>query len=163
MSGDYLELAKSAKDSGNAAFQKGETAEAIDFYTQAIGLDPDDHIFYSNRSAAYLKADSISKALRDAEKCLQLKPDFVKGYNRLGAAQQGLKRFDDAIATFKKGIELAASDDALWGALRKCEQAKEAEKKSRYAAGKSKSESNSKIEGSITLYWCCLISCEVMH
>ncbi len=29
-------------------------------------MDPDNHIFFSNRCAAYMKADSVSKALRDA-------------------------------------------------------------------------------------------------
>ncbi len=133
MGDDYLELANDFKDKGNASFQEGKTMEAIGFYGQAIDLNPDNHIFYSNRSAAYMQGDSISKALRDAEKCLSLKPDFVKGYNRLGAAQQGLKRFDAAIATFKKGIELSPDNDALWSALRKCEEAKEVEKKARYA------------------------------
>ena len=50
-----------------------------------------------------MKADSISKALRDAEKCVSLAPTWTKGYSRLGAAQQGLKRFDAAMDTFRKG------------------------------------------------------------
>lgn len=52
----------------------------------------DNKVYYSNRSAAYIKADSKSKALWDAEKCIDLAPDWVKGYSRLGAAQQSLKR-----------------------------------------------------------------------
>jgi tetratricopeptide (TPR) repeat protein len=66
-------------------------------------LDPDNHVFYSNRSAAYMKADSISKALRDAEKCVESAPQWSKGYSRLGAAQHGLKRFQAAIETYRKG------------------------------------------------------------
>ena len=52
----------------------------------------DNKVYYSNRSAAYIKADSKSKALWDAQKCVELAPDWVKGYSRLGAAQQSLKR-----------------------------------------------------------------------
>ena len=66
-------------------------------------MDPDDHVFYSNRSAAYMKADSISKALKDAEKCVELAPQWSKGYSRLGAAQHALKRFQAAIDNFRKG------------------------------------------------------------
>ena len=66
-------------------------------------MDPDNHIYYSNRAAAYMTADSISKALRDAEKCVALAPTWAKGYSRLGAAQHGLKRLDAAINSFKKG------------------------------------------------------------
>lgn len=70
---------------------------------QAIEVDPDNHIYYSNRSAAYMKADSISKALKDAEKCVSLAPQWAKGYSRLGAAQHGLGRLDAAVDTLKKG------------------------------------------------------------
>ena len=66
-------------------------------------VDPDNHVLYSNRSAAYLKGDFKSKALYDGEKCIALAPSWSKGYSRLGAAQQALKRFDAAMDTFKKG------------------------------------------------------------
>lgn len=51
---------------------------------QAITIDPDNHVLYSNRSAAYLKSDSKSKALWDAQKCVELQPEWAKGYSRLG-------------------------------------------------------------------------------
>ena len=35
-------------------------------------------VLYSNRSAAYLKAKSYLKALWDAEKAIELKPDWSK-------------------------------------------------------------------------------------
>jgi predicted TPR repeat methyltransferase len=50
-----------------------------------------------------MKGDSISKALRDAEKCVELAPQWSKGYSRLGAAQHGLKRFQAAIETYRRG------------------------------------------------------------
>lgn len=100
---EYKTLANELKDKGNEAFQAGDVEGAIRLFTQAIDLDPDNHVLFSNRSAAYMKADSISKALHDAEKCVELAPNWAKGYNRLGVAQQSLKRFDAAIASFKKG------------------------------------------------------------
>lgn len=94
------------KDKGNDAFKRGDNKEAIDFYTKAIEMDPDNHIFYSNRSAAYMKEDYISKAFHDGLKCVELAPKWSKGYNRLGVAQQGLKRFIQAIDTIKKGMTI---------------------------------------------------------
>lgn len=102
-------------------------------YTQAIDLDPDNCTYYSNRSAAYMKADSKSKALKDAEKCVELNPSFVKGYSRLGVAQQALKRYENAIDTFKKGIELDANNQSLWAALVACQEKFQADKKERFA------------------------------
>ena len=53
---------------------------------------------------AYLKADSKSKALWDAVKCVELAPTWSKGYNRLGTAQHSLGRYEAAIESYKKGI-----------------------------------------------------------
>lgn len=100
---EYKAHAEALKDQGNEAFQADNIDLAIKLFTQAIGIDPDNHVYYSNRAAAYMKADSKSKALKDAEKCVELAPNWSKGYNRLGVAQQSLKRFDAAIDTFKKG------------------------------------------------------------
>ena len=118
---DYQIHANALKDEGNEAFRKGDTQRAVECYTQAISLNPDDHVFYSNRSAAYMKLDSISKALKDGEMCLKLAPNWGKGYNRLGVAQQGLKRYDAALVTFRHGLELEPSSSALQAALKECE------------------------------------------
>jgi tetratricopeptide (TPR) repeat protein len=133
---DYKGHANNLKDQGNEAFQLGTNEgiqKAILLYSQAIDLDPDNHVFYSNRSAAYLKADSKSKALWDAEKCVELAPSWIKGLQRLGAAQQSLKRFPAAIDTFKKALEMDPDNKALWSALRSCQEAFENDKKSRFA------------------------------
>jgi hypothetical protein len=34
---------------------------------------------------------------------VQLKPDWPKGYSRMGAAQLGLQRWDDAVETYQRG------------------------------------------------------------
>ncbi len=39
----------------------------------------------SNRSAALLKLKKVSKALEDADKCIELRPEWEKGYFRKGA------------------------------------------------------------------------------
>lgn len=39
---------------GNAAFSAGNFEEAAKFFTEAIGVDPGNHVLYSNRSASYV-------------------------------------------------------------------------------------------------------------
>jgi tetratricopeptide (TPR) repeat protein len=48
---EYAEYAARLKDQGNEAFKAGDIALSITFYTQAIDMDPDNHVYYSNRSA----------------------------------------------------------------------------------------------------------------
>jgi DnaJ family protein C protein 8 len=128
----YLAHANGFKDAGNAAFQRGDVDTAISLYSQAISLNPDDPVYYSNRSAAYMKASHVSKALRDAEKCVELKPQWSKGFNRLGVAQQGLKRYDQAVASFKSGLQLEPDNAAIQEALRVCEEEQRQDRAERF-------------------------------
>lgn len=77
-------------------------------------MDPENHIYYSNRSAAYLKVGDWARAFQDAEKCLALDPNFVKGYGRKATVLHTLRRFDEAIAVYEQGLEVAKaqSDEA---------------------------------------------------
>ena len=108
---DYKIQATALKESGNNAYKANNWTLAIECYSQvrivlcvatkfltigcvqAITIDPDDHVLYSNRSAAYMKADSKSKALWDAQKCVELQPEWPKGYSRLGKLIYPLARF----------------------------------------------------------------------
>merc|ERR1712226_480905 len=87
-----MSVAEEFKAKGNAALQSGKTSEAIEFYTKAINADGSNHVYFSNRSAAYLKQGNSNNALEDAKSCIGLNPDFAKGYSRKGAALHALKR-----------------------------------------------------------------------
>ncbi len=94
------------KQQGDQAFRMGGFKTAIDHYTQAIELDPEFVVAYSNRSAAYLKNSEKSKALRDAEKTVALDPQYAKGYSRLAAALHSFKRWEQAKDAYQKVLEL---------------------------------------------------------
>lgn len=66
------------KGEGNKLLQSGDFEEAIGKYTEAIELDPDNHVLYSNRAAALTKAGKYLEALGDADKTIQLKPDWAR-------------------------------------------------------------------------------------
>mmetsp|Transcript_53835 Transcript_53835/g.122722 ORF Transcript_53835/g.122722 Transcript_53835/m.122722 type:complete len:565 (+) Transcript_53835:67-1761(+) len=119
------------KTNGNAAFKAGNHQEAIRFYSMALELDPANAVLYSNRSAAFLASgEAKSKALVDAAKCVELRPDWAKGHSRLGAAQHSLGRFDAAIDTYKNGLRMYPSDKSLANGLA---EAKKGQEKARVA------------------------------
>ena len=84
---------------GNAAFKAGNFAEALEKYSAAIALAPENHLLYSNRSLAHHSAGDFEAAKKDAEKALELSPEFIKGFHRLANALLGLKQYDDAELT----------------------------------------------------------------
>ena len=72
------------KAKGNAALAAGNEKEAIEHYSSAIALDPSNHVFFSNRSAAYCKLGQYEKGLEDAEECIRINPTWSKvGRKRL--------------------------------------------------------------------------------
>ena len=73
-----LPQAEELKTKGNESLKSNKVDEAIELYTQAIELDPENHVLYSNRSAAYLQADKHSEALKDAEKTVKLNRTWAK-------------------------------------------------------------------------------------
>ena len=86
-----VDQAERYKSQGNAALQGGLFSEAVNLYTQAIALDPNCAVFFSNRSAAYANMERWKEALDDAQEVVGLKPEWVKGHTRRGAALHGLK------------------------------------------------------------------------
>lgn len=84
------EESETHKAAGNEHFKAGEYLKAAASYTKAIKLQPENHVLYSNRAQAFLKLNKVVKALEDADKCISLAPDFVKGYHRKASALHAL-------------------------------------------------------------------------
>jgi len=105
--------AASFKAQGNAALSAGKTDEAISFYTQGIAVAPKNHVLYSNRSAAYLKKNDYDKALEDAERCIEVKPDWPKGYSRKGTALEFKKQYELAVLAYEEGLKFCPDNELL--------------------------------------------------
>ncbi|KAJ7265852.1 chaperone [Mycena haematopus] len=115
--------ANELKDQGNKAFAAKDYDKAIDLFTQAIALDPKNHVLYSNRSAAHSGKKEWEDALADAEQCIVVNPSWSKGFARKGAALHGARRYDEAIVAYEEGLKLEDSP-ALRKGLKEVQDAK---------------------------------------
>ena len=68
------EKAQEAKKLGNAAYAKKDYATAAKHFTEAISLDDEDNIFYSNRSACRAQLKDVCPAVRCLVCCCTLSP-----------------------------------------------------------------------------------------
>lgn len=101
------------KDRGAKAFSAQNFEDAIDYYTRAIELDKQNHILYSNRSAAFASVNQWKQALDDGRKCVDLKPDWGKGYSRKAAAHIALGQVFAAVLTCQAGLRVEPGNAML--------------------------------------------------
>ena len=75
--------AEERKEEGNQLYKSKKYVEALQKYSQAIELCPENPAFYGNRAACLMMLSQYHKALDDAKTAVALDSNFVKGYVRI--------------------------------------------------------------------------------
>ena len=86
-----------------------DTVKALNDYTTAIRLTPDDESLYEKRAQVYFEQQKYDMSDADYRKMTELKPGEVMGYMGLGRNALRRHRLDDAIAQFSYVIKLEES------------------------------------------------------
>ncbi|GLT42386.1 hypothetical protein SLA2020_163880 [Shorea laevis] len=107
-----------SKSKGTEAYNIKDYFGAMQWYTEAINFEPTDASAWSNRSLCWAHMDDGDSALLDAEECIELKPNWPKGYYRAGAAEMLLEDFVDAADCFYRGWKLDRKNKELERAFR---------------------------------------------
>ena len=81
--------------------------------SRALGLDSKNHVLFSNRSAAYVGLEQYRKALADANSCIKISQNFVKGYSRQAYAYTKLNKPGFAEKAYRQGLQLDPNYAAL--------------------------------------------------
>jgi len=111
-------IAALKKQQGNDAFKVGKYREAINLYSEAIKLVPDNAVYVLNRSKAYFKFKQDKEALVDAEMAMKLseEPNVKACWHRcvvLAALDRGL----EAQGVIEEFFKTSARDHADNAAL----------------------------------------------
>lgn len=101
--------AEALKSKGNAAMAQKDYRKAVELYTQALGLNPTNAVFLSNRAAAHSAAKDHTSAKSDAEAAVAIDPAYTKAWSRLGLARFALGDAKGAMEAYGKGIEYEGS------------------------------------------------------
>jgi len=107
------DLSAIAKEAGNRELAQNNNVQAVLWFGLAIQLQPGNHIFYSNRSAAFLSLGQYEKSLEDASMVVDLAPDWPKGYSRKGVALFYLQRYDESLQAYQRGLEKDPNNEIL--------------------------------------------------
>ncbi|KAH7848506.1 hypothetical protein Vadar_003603 [Vaccinium darrowii] len=112
-------LAEAEHENGNRCFKEIMYLEAVRHYTKALWRNPKDPRVYSFRAACYLKLSSMTEALNDAEKSIELDPTFAKGYSSKGAVLVFMNAYDKALETYQEGLKHDPCNQELIDGLRR--------------------------------------------
>ena len=66
--------------------QMKQFEQALKSYSAALELSPagpNSHVYFSNRSAAYLSLNDHARSIRDSESSLELCPEYAKAHSRV--------------------------------------------------------------------------------
>lgn len=94
---------------GNKVYRKGDFESALNFYSKALKLEPQNAKFYNNRGTVYQQQHNYLAATSDYTKAIELYPRFPQAYRNRGTAYlaQGMYKF--AIADWEKACKLGLS------------------------------------------------------
>lgn len=97
------------KSEGNAAMGRKEYGAAIELYSKALGIAPNNPIYLSNRAAAYSASGQHLNAAADAELAVEVDPKYARAWSRLGLARYELGDAKGAVEAYEKGIDAEGS------------------------------------------------------
>ncbi|KAJ3041488.1 DnaJ sub C member 7 [Rhizophlyctis rosea] len=93
---DAFVRAEQLKAQANDLYKKARYGEAVDLYSQAINLQPENATYYANRAAALTVLRQYADALRDATKATQIDPENIKAHVRAAKCSLHLGQIEDA-------------------------------------------------------------------
>ncbi|KAJ0856230.1 putative CS domain, SGS domain, HSP20-like chaperone, tetratricopeptide repeat-containing [Helianthus annuus] len=112
------DLATKAKE----AFIDDHFELAVDLYSQAIVIDPQNPELFSDRAQANIKLKNFTDAVADASKAMELDPSNPKAYLRKGTACFSLEEYQTAKTAFEAGSKLAPGDTRFTDWIKKCDK-----------------------------------------
>ena len=91
---------------GNVLMMIGQVNSAIEHYSHAIELNPNNAPTYNNRGVAYhIKRDHY-RAIEDYTKAIELEPGVASAYNNRGVTYREQGDYDRAIEDYTKAIQI---------------------------------------------------------
>lgn len=120
--------AADAKLKGNDAYKKRDFPKALEFYNQAIELDPEELTYYTNKAAVYFEQKNYDGCIEVCDEAIALtkgKPyDYVKlskAMARKANAQAKQDKLEESIQTYKDAL-LENNDGNIKDAMKRVEK-----------------------------------------
>lgn len=112
---------------GRQAFQESQYKEALDYFNQAVLLEPAHLTLLDSRAATYERLQQWGLAIQDAKTMVKLSPTSSKGYLRYGKLLSShYQRHASAAKVYQRGCDMVDPNDARYALLMSLKQDMEA-------------------------------------
>jgi suppressor of tumorigenicity protein 13 len=108
---EEMDQASELRGKAAKAYSDGDLEDAVNFYTEAILLNPT-ALFYAKRGQAFLKLKKPNAAIRDCDRALVLNPDSASAYKFRGRANRLLGNWEEAAKDLRQACKLDYDDEA---------------------------------------------------
>jgi uncharacterized protein HemY len=81
-------------------------SEKIERIKKVLATEPESEMLWLSLGQAYLADESPVLAVEALEKAIAIKPDYTVVYEHLGGALEKVGKLEEAMATYRKGIEV---------------------------------------------------------
>jgi Flp pilus assembly protein TadD len=102
---------------GNALDAFGSRDEALDAFTRAVAINPDNGLSQRNLALQYLQSNDFNNAVAHAREGVRLTPGDPEAHNLLGLSLIGQQKVDEAIAEFRASLRLQPTNNDAAGYL----------------------------------------------
>lgn len=95
-----------------SSFVEKDYDKAIQLYTDAINLNPQNSLLYAKRGQIYLLLKKPNACIRDCNRAMELNPDSAAAHKFRGRAQQLLGKFEEAANDLRKACKFDYDEQA---------------------------------------------------
>lgn len=116
-------------ENGKITYRKGNFADSIQAYDEAIRLDPEYAAAWNGKGKALIRYGTIEQALACFDEAIRLDPDFVEAWYNKGKALSSLGNDTGAVMAYDEAIRLDPEFAPAW-----CNKGNALKNQGRYAA-----------------------------
>lgn len=98
---------------GNEAAARGDLAEALRSFNEAVRLDPRHAQSWANRSFVLSRMRRFEEALASAEEAIRVDPTLVQGWTNATSALANLNRFEEVVRRATHALSMAPGHASL--------------------------------------------------
>ncbi len=97
--------AREVHERGRAALKRGQNQQAVEQFSEAIRLDPQNYRYYNDRGVAYKRIGNLDQALGDYTKALEIRPGWPHALNNRGVGLMEKGHYRQAILDFTEALK----------------------------------------------------------